>query len=133
MDEQSNDHLLDNLTKKIIEFNKARGWIEECSDIAKSIVIESAELLEHFQWDESYKEIRENRSKDWEKIGDEVADIFWYLVEFCDSAGLDLKKVVESKMTKNEKKYPVEMFKGKHNNEFYMEQKRKYRTQNSQI
>lgn len=131
MDKQSSNNSLNNLTKRILEFNKARGWVEECSDIAKSITIESAELLEHFQWDNSYDKKHKAENKDWEEIGDEVADVFWYLVEFCDSAGLDLKKIVENKMVKNEKKYPAGMFKGKHNSKFYLEQKRKYRIQSS--
>lgn len=127
MDEQKRNDSLDKLIDKINSFKKKRGWDEKCSDIAKSITIESAELLEHFQWDESYKEIQKNEPKDWEEIGSEVADVFWYLVEFCDSAGLDLKKIVKNKMAKNAKKYPARMFKGKHNEKFYLEQKRKYR------
>lgn len=134
MDKDSNINSLDNLIKKIIKFNIARGWgVEECSDIAKSITIESAELLEHFQWDNSHDEKHKTENKDWEEIGDEVADVFWYLVEFCDSVGLDLRKIVESKMVKNEKKYPADMFNGKHNSKFYKTQKRRYRTKNLQI
>lgn len=129
MDNLNNVNSLDSLTIKIIAFNKARGWDEKCSDIAKSITIESAELLEHFQWDESYKGVPKDESKNWEEIGDEVADVFWYLIEFCDSAGLDLKKVVENKMIKNAKKYPAKMFKGKHNDKFYRAQKHKYRNE----
>lgn len=127
MNKQNIDNSLEALTKKIIAFNRARGWDEECSDISKSITIEAAELLEHFQWDNSYDGKHKTENKDWEQIGNEVADVFWYLVEFCDSAGLDLKEVVVNKMAKNEKKYPVEKFNGSHNHKFYLEQKRKYR------
>jgi NTP pyrophosphatase (non-canonical NTP hydrolase) len=117
------------LIKKIICFNKARGWTPATSDTAKSIIIEASELLEHFQWDESDRNIKGIEPKNWVKVGEEVADVFWYLVTFCNAANINLQKVIEDKLIKNEKKYPVEMFKGKHNDKFYKEQKRKYREQ----
>jgi len=118
---------LNNLIHKIKEFNKARGWNPTPADNAKSVVIEAAELLEHFQWDETDKDVKGTQPKDWVKVGEEVADVFWYLVTFCNSANLKLDGVVEDKLAKNEKKYPAEMFNGKHNDKFYKEQKRKYR------
>ena len=124
---------LDDLIKKIKEFNKARGWTPVSSDIAKSVVIEASELLEHFQWDESDRNIKGTQPKNKEKIGEEVADIFWYLITFCHSTNINLEQVVEDKITKNEKKYPAKMFNGKHNDKFYKEQKRKYRDQRQKI
>ncbi len=118
---------LDSLIKDIIRFNKKRGWDPTESDYAKSIVIEASELLEHYQWDDSNKRIRGNGPKDYEEIGEEVADVFYYLVSFCNTAGIDLEKVVEDKLQKNENKYPEHKFKGKHNEKFYKSQKRKYR------
>jgi len=118
---------LDNLIKKIKEFNKARGWTPVSSDIAKSVVIEASELLEHFQWDESDKNIKGTQPKDWEKVGEEVADVFWYLATFCHSVNINLEEAVKDKISKNKKKYPVKMFNGKHNDKFYKEQKQKYR------
>jgi len=94
------------------------------ADSAKSVVIEAAELLECFQWDETDKK---RNPKNWEEIGLEVADVFWYLVTFCHHAGLDLGECVEKKITHLEKKYPAKMFQGKHNEEFYQKRKRKYR------
>lgn len=118
---------LNDLIKRIKEFNKARSWTPVSSDIAKSMVIEASELLEHFQWDESDKDIKGTQPKDWERIGEEVADVFWYLVTFCHSADISLEQVVEDKISKNEEKYPAKMFNGKHNDKFYKEQKQKYR------
>ncbi|MFC1625778.1 nucleotide pyrophosphohydrolase [Patescibacteria group bacterium] len=117
---------LNDLIKRIDKFNKARGWAPVSSDIAKSVVIEASELLEHFQWDESDKDVKGIQPKNWEKVGEEVADVFWYLVTFCHSANLNLEKVVQDKVSKNEKKYPAKVFNGKHNDKFYKEQK-KYR------
>ncbi len=117
------------LINKIIKFNKARGWTPTQVDIAKSVVIEAAELLEKYQWDESDKNIKGIEPKNYEEIGEEVADVFWYLVTFCEAANINLEKAISDKIAKNEKKYPEKMFNGKHNDKFYKEQKQKYRDQ----
>jgi len=118
---------LDVLIKEIIRFNKKRGWGPTESDHAKSIVIEASELLEHYQWDESDRDVRGVEPKNYEEISEEVADVFWYLVSFCNTAGINLEKAVKEKIDKNEEKYPEHKFKGKHNDKFYKGQKRKYR------
>lgn len=118
---------IEKLVKDIIRFNVARGWTPKPSDLAKSIVIESSELLEHFQWDETDTGLEGIKKKDWEEIGEEVADVFWYLATFCHSANINLAEVVQDKIDKNEKKYPENRFKGKHNDKFYKNQKKKYR------
>lgn len=110
-------------------FNKVRGWNPLSSDIAKSIVIEAAELLEHFQWDETDREHKGSlvSPKNKEELGEEAADVFWYLITFCKREGIDLPSALNDKLKKNEEKYPAEQFQGKHNQEFYLSQKRKYR------
>jgi NTP pyrophosphatase (non-canonical NTP hydrolase) len=118
---------LEYLSKKILQFSKTRGWSPSSSDLAKSIVIEAAELLEKFQWDETEKRKKKGGSKNWEEVGDEMADVFWYLVLFCDCAKIDMAEAIEKKYQSNERKYPASKFKGKHNEKFYMAQKRKYR------
>lgn len=117
------------LSEAINGFNHNRGWNSLSSDIAKSIVIEAAELLEHFQWDETNYEHKSSlvSSKNKEELGEEVADVFWYLVSFCKREEIDLPSVLYDKLKKNEEKYPVEQFQGKHNPKFYIAQKRKYR------
>ena len=115
---------LDTLIQEIIRFNKARGWTPTQVDLAKSVVIEAAELLEKYQWDESDRNIKGIEPKNYEEVGEEVADVFWYLVTFCEATSINLEKVVKHKIDKNEKKYPEEMFKGKHNDKFYKSQKR---------
>lgn len=112
----------------ILKYNKVRGWSQASEDLVKSIVLESAELLEHYQWDASSKRLKTNKKpKNIEEIGYEVADIFWYLILFCQEMNIDLVGVLESKMKYNEEKYPESMFNGKHNAEFYHAQKKKYR------
>lgn len=119
---------LESLLAEIIEFNQKRGWFPAPVDCAKSIVIEAAELLEHFQWDESRK-IRRGKTpkKNWSEIRLELADILWYLVAFCHQADIDLGECLKNRIQYNEKKYPAAMFNGQHDEKVYYRQKRKYR------
>ena len=72
--------------------------------LAKSIVIEAAELLECFQWsDDEY---------DLQHVKEELADVIVYSQNLLDKLGLDVDEIVNMKMTMNEAKYPVEKAKG---------------------
>ena len=80
-------------------------------NLACSLVIEAAELLELFQWktpEESAALIASKR----EAIEHEMADIAVYLLELADNLGIDLLKAIATKMDHNEAKYPVEKAKG---------------------
>lgn len=112
----------------ILDFNKKRGWKQEPVDLVKSIIIEAAELLEHYQWDESDKIEKGIKKKNIKELELEVADILWYIILFCHKIEIDIIKALERRIIYNEKKYPEEMFNGKHNEEFYMKQKKLYRT-----
>lgn len=123
-----NPKKLNELFGKIINFNQARGWNPVAQDIAKSIVIEAAELLELYQWDASDRNLGSKpKPKDIDKIKAEVADVIWYIVTFCHQTGIDLADAVEYKLKHNEEKYPVEMFNGHHNDDFYKKRKTEYR------
>ena len=75
------------------------------ANLAKSIVIEAAELLECFQWsDEEY---------DLQHVKEELADVMVYSQNLLDKLGLDADEIINMKMTQNEKKYPVDKAKGK--------------------
>ncbi len=78
-----------------------------------SIVLEAAELLEHFQW-KTKKEAQNYIKNHKEEIADEIADIAAYLFELADNLDIDLIKAMKNKIEKNRKKYPVEKSKGKH-------------------
>lgn len=81
------------------------GSIPFASDLAKSIVIEAAELLECFQWsDEEY---------DLQHVKEELADVMVYCQNLLDKLGLDADEIINMKMTQNEVKYPVDKAKGK--------------------
>jgi NTP pyrophosphatase (non-canonical NTP hydrolase) len=120
------------ISKKIIEFNKARGWHDTAlPDLAKSVIIEAAELLEHFQWDESSKNLSNSKkdigNKNIEEIQFEVADIIWYLIIFCNKAGLTITECLEKKYAHNSEKYSIDLFINGHNEKNYMKRKMEYR------
>lgn len=103
------------IIEKIKKFRDDRDWMRfhDPKNMAVSITIEAAELLEHFQWktrDEVQAYIKENK----EEISDEIADIAMYLFELADNMGLDLIQAMEKKLKKNESKYPVEKAKSRH-------------------
>lgn len=95
--------------KRIRKFTEDREWDQFHSpvNLAKSIVIEAAELLECFQWsDEGY---------DLQHVKEELADVMVYCQNLLDKLGLDADEIINMKMTQNEAKYPVDKAKGKSN------------------
>ncbi len=94
------------LNERIDRFNKERDWdqFHTPSNLAKSISIEANELLECFQWNDT----EFNR----ENVLDELADVTNYCIQMAQVLGVDLIDVVNTKMDKTEKKYPVEKAKG---------------------
>jgi len=97
---------LKELQSEIEQFNKDRDWdqFHSPANLAKSISIESGELLECFQWDES--------KYDKEEVNEELADVINYCLQMATVLGVDVKAIVEAKLAKNAKKYPVEKAKG---------------------
>lgn len=97
------------LADSIEAYTKERNWIDMApSDLAKSIMLEGAELLEHFQWDNTLaKRGSQLPQKDKEAIASEVSDILIYLMEFCQAMEIDVVDAVQRKIEKVKKKYPV--------------------------
>ncbi len=91
---------------RIRKFTEDRDWdqFHSPANLAKSIAIEAAELLECFQWDEE--------NYDLEHVKEELADVIVYCQDMLDKLGLDVDEIVNSKMDKNEAKYPVEKARG---------------------
>ena len=95
-----------NTIERIRKFTEDRDWdqFHSPANLAKSIVIEAAELLECFQWsDEEFN---------LQHVKEELADVMVYSQNLLDKLGLDADEIVNMKMTQNEKKYPVEKAKG---------------------
>ena len=100
---------LDELKKQIREFREARGWsCQNLKDCAISLGLEASEVLELFQWVES-DEVRNNK-KLKEAVGEELADVLWWVVVMADELGMEVAEVFEQKQKKREKKYGLEEF-----------------------
>ena len=91
---------------RIRKFSTDRDWdqFHSPSNLAKSIVIEAAELLECFQWSDT--------EFDLQHVKEELADVLVYSQDLLDKLGLDADEIVNMKMAQNEAKYPVEKAKG---------------------
>ena len=89
----------------IRKFTEDRDWdqFHSPANLAKSIVIEAAELLECFQWSDEY---------DLEHVKEELADVLTYCVDLADKLDLDMDEIIQAKMKKNAAKYPVEKARG---------------------
>ena len=103
------------ITEKIKRFRDERDWkqFHNHKDVALSLVLEAAEVLEHFQW-KSAQEVDQHAGECKTEIADELADVAVYLFELADNLGIDLSKAIELKMRKNAAKYPIEKSKGRH-------------------
>jgi NTP pyrophosphatase (non-canonical NTP hydrolase) len=105
---------IENLLQKIRQFRDERDWMQFHSprNLAVSISLEAAELLEHFQWITDEKTSAQVAEEKKEAITTEVADVAIYLLEFCDNLGIDLQQAIEAKLQLNAEKYPVEKARG---------------------
>lgn len=103
------------LTKKIEKFRNARAWkqFHNPKDVSLSLVLEATELLEHFQW-KNPKEIAEHIKRSKREIAEELADVLYWVLLMSRDLKIDIKRELEKKLVKNEKKYPVKKAKGKH-------------------
>ena len=94
------------LKQRIDKFNKDRDWdqFHTPSNLAKSISIEANELLECFQWNDI--------DYDLDAVKEELADVMNYCIQMSQVLNLDIIDIMNDKMDKTEKKYPVEKAKG---------------------
>jgi len=91
--------------KDILDFRDERDWkqFHNPKDLAISISLEAAELLESFQWSGADTSAEPRM----DKIKEELADVVNYCVLMADACGLDLDEIVEEKIKRNAEKYPV--------------------------
>lgn len=96
---------MEEIFDEIIKFQKERDWkkFHTPENLAKSISIEAAELLEHFQWQKEYNV---------DEVSEELADVLIYSLYMADALDLDIKEIIKNKMAKNAIKYPVDKSKG---------------------
>lgn len=105
---------INELTKRIVAFRDARDWkqFHNPKDCALSLSLEAGEVMEHFQWknaEEMQKHIEDHR----EEIGDELADVLYWVLLMSHDLGVDIVDTFEKKMRKNEEKYPEDKARGK--------------------
>ncbi len=111
---------------KVKKYLQARNWDHnEPVDISKSIVIESAELLELFQWNNKKRADVLKDKKILEELKGELADVFIYSLGMAISLGINPETVILDKLKKVEKKYPVKKIKSDKRN--YLKIKNEYR------
>lgn len=122
------DTSYESIVQKLQTFRVERGWVGLApEDLVKSIILEAAELLEHYQWDTTDMKKRGATSdKDMAKIATEVADIFIYTLEFCQENNIDLLEITNKKIEHNIKKYPAQEMKDG-GNDSYLKAKQSYR------
>lgn len=97
---------LDVLIERIDKFNKDRDWNQFHTpvNLAKSISIEAAELLECFQWS--------NNEFDKDAVLEELADVMNYCIQMSQVLDVDIVQIINKKMDKTEIKYPINKAKG---------------------
>ena len=97
---------LEELREKILKFRDERNWkqFHILKDLALSLSLEASELLELFQWKTSEEAVEKNL----EKMKEELADVLIYAILFANETGMDLNSVVQEKLHKNAKNYPVD-------------------------
>ena len=102
--------LRDETIQRVLKFRDDRDWrqFHTPKDLAISMNLEAAELLEIFQWSGTDVECREKM----DKVREELADVLSYCILMADVCGLDLDEIMNAKIDRNELKYPVEMARG---------------------
>jgi NTP pyrophosphatase (non-canonical NTP hydrolase) len=104
---------IDILQKRLKQFAVERDWeqFHAPKNLAMALIVEAAELVEHFQW------LTEQQSRDLaadklQEVAFELADIFIYSLRLAERLDIDLLDTVNKKIAINEQKYPVEKVKG---------------------
>jgi NTP pyrophosphatase (non-canonical NTP hydrolase) len=105
------------LRREVAAFVQARDWSQfhTPKNLAMSLAIEAAELMEHFQWitPEESRALGGDASKKT-AVGEEMADVLCYLVAMANELEVDLAEAFRAKMIKNASKYPVDQFRGRY-------------------
>ena len=104
---------LEHIRNRLREFAAARDWDQFHSpkNLAMALIVEAAELVEHFQW------LTEAQSavlppEKLAEVEQELADIQIYLIRIADQLGIDIEQAVAEKIEMNERKYPAEKVRG---------------------
>ena len=101
------------LKEKIRQFADERDWEQFHSpkNLAMALIVEAAELVEHFQWLTEEQSCSLSAEK-LSEIETELADILIYLVRIADKLGIDLNQAALKKLQNNAEKYPADKVRG---------------------
>jgi NTP pyrophosphatase (non-canonical NTP hydrolase) len=104
------------LRKLMADFVAERRWepFHDPKNLAMSIAIEAAELMEHFQWlrTDELPAVRQDEAE-MSEVRSELADILAYVLSFAETMGIDLSSSLAEKMKRNAVKYPAGRFLGR--------------------
>ena len=116
---------LDHLRQKIDQFVTERDWAQfhTPKNLAMAMIVEAAELVEHFQWNTPEESLQLTPEKR-EAVSHELADTFVYLLRIAEVLKIDLIEAANEKIVLNAKKYPVEKSRG--SNAKYTEYRSRY-------
>jgi len=100
---------MEKIIERLNKFRDDRNWkqFHTPNNLAKSIAIESSELLINYQFDNVYFDL--------ENVKDELSDVMAYCLMLSDHYNFDLEQIMNDKIDKNEKKYPIDKAYGKSN------------------
>jgi NTP pyrophosphatase (non-canonical NTP hydrolase) len=105
------------LKRLVNDFVEQRDWhqFHAPKNLAMSLAIEAAELMEHFQWisPEESRLVAEQPDQ-LAAVGDELADVLCYALAMANELKLDLSTAIRGKIVKNEQKYPAEKYRGRY-------------------
>lgn len=107
------DSQLKEMTDLLLKFRSERDWeqFHNPKDQALSLVLESAELLEHFQW-KNGEELKAHLAAKKGEVADELADVLGWVLLMASDLQIDLDAAFRKKLADNARKYPVEKAKG---------------------
>lgn len=106
---------IEKLKEMVVAFRDERDWkqFHNPKDMAISLNLEAAEVLEHFQW-KNEKEIQERIKSRKEEIGEELADVLYWVLLMSNDLEIDISYAFIKKLEKNSAKYPIDKAKGRH-------------------
>lgn len=98
------------LRAAVEKFIEARDWRQYHTpkNVAMSIAIEAAEIMEHFQWmslEQSVEAMQDTAKR--AEVADELADVLIYCLSFANSTGIDVSQAIQIKLARNEIRFPV--------------------------
>jgi NTP pyrophosphatase (non-canonical NTP hydrolase) len=104
---------LKSLTKLAVKFRDERQWkqFHNPKDLAITLTLEAAELLEHMQW-KNGQELLQSLEARREEVADELADVLHVVLLLAAEMEIDLGRAFKAKLKKNAMKYPVEKARG---------------------